>query len=142
MSETEFASFAGNSVHPLSFCWCGIRVWSSYQIFKMGSLTGSQFLEGGCWERWGWLPQGGCSFYIKIITKIWNIQRQKKFLNKNIFLCQLLLKDGMGLNMKNFNIMGVQWKIQIFRRGEGGSWKTNIWGELPKKGRFKKFADL
>ena len=36
----------------------------------------------------------------------------------------LLLKDGMGLRMKNFNIMGVYWKIQ-FLVGGGGSHKTN-----------------
>ena len=40
----------------------------SYPISKKGGLTGSQFLEGGCWKRGGnFFQQGGrgCSFYIK-----------------------------------------------------------------------------
>ena len=32
---------------------------------KGGGLTGSQFLEEGCWERGGDFFQGGCSFYKK-----------------------------------------------------------------------------
>ena len=49
----------------------------------------------------------------------------------------LLLKDGMGLRMKHFNIMGVYRKIQ-FLVGGGGSHKTNTQGggELPKKGAW------
>ena len=42
--------------------------WVSNQIFKKRGLTGSQFLEGGCWKRGGnFFQQGGrgCSFYIK-----------------------------------------------------------------------------
>ena len=27
--------------------------WVSNQIFKKGGLTGSKFLEGGCWKRRG-----------------------------------------------------------------------------------------
>ena len=38
-----------HSVHPLSVE--GSKV--SYQFFKKGGLTGSQFLEGGCWKRGG-----------------------------------------------------------------------------------------
>ena len=30
-----------------------------------GRWTGSQFLEGGCWETGDDFFQGGCSFYIK-----------------------------------------------------------------------------
>ena len=33
--------------------------------------------------------------------------------------------------MKNFNIMDAPWKITFLG---GGSGKTNIYGELPKKG--------
>ena len=37
----------------------------------------------------------------------------------------------MGLRMKNFNIIGVQWKIQYL----GGSHEKQIYrGELPKNG--------
>ena len=32
---------------------------------KKEGLTGSQFLEVGCWERGGDFFQGGCSIYIK-----------------------------------------------------------------------------
>ena len=35
-----------------------------------------------------------------------------KNLNWKILRVYLLLKDGMGLRMKNFNIMRVHWKIQ------------------------------
>ena len=62
----------------------------SYQIFKKGGggLTGSQFLEGGCWERGAWLFSGGCSFYNKKNRyEIFN--NKKKFMNKNVFLTQL-----------------------------------------------------
>ena len=39
--------------------------------------------------------------------------------------------------MKNFNILGVHWKIRIL---EGGSQKTNIEeGGLPKKGGLDSF---
>ena len=36
------------------------------------------------------------------------------------------LKDGMGLKMKNVNIMGVHWKIWFLVEGGGGSRKSNI----------------
>ena len=57
-----------------------------------------------------------------------------KILNRGIFTKNLaiLLKDGMGLRMKNFNIMGFHWKIWFLR----GLYKKPIYrGELPKKGR-------
>ena len=38
----------------------------------------------------------------------------------------------MVLRMKNFNILGVHWRIQLL--GGGGSQKTNIDGGLPKSG--------
>ena len=41
--------------------------------------------------------------------------------------------------MKNFNIMGVHWKIRYIGIRQG---KTNIQGELPKKGELGQFADL
>ena len=50
-----------------------------------------------------------------------------EFLTKNL----ATLKDKMGLRMKNFNILGVHWKIWL---SGGGSWKTNMEGGLPKKG--------
>ena len=39
-----------------------------------GGLTGSQFLEGGCWERGGdFFRDGGAQYLHKKYTKIWNI---------------------------------------------------------------------
>ena len=35
------------------------------KFLKRVCLTGSEFLEGGSWERGGDLIQGGCSFYVK-----------------------------------------------------------------------------
>ena len=46
----------------------------------------------------------------------------------------LLLKDGMGLRMKNVNIMGVHWKILRLGGKEGGHEKPIYRVELPKKG--------
>ena len=40
----------------------------------------------------------------------------------------MLLKDGMGLSMKNFDIMGVQWKTRLL----GGVHEKPIQGELPR----------
>ena len=57
---------------------------------------------------------------------------------------QLLLKDGMGLRMKNFNVMGVHWKIRFLGPG---AWKTNILAmKCLKRGawavcRFKSWFD-
>ena len=45
----------------------------------------------------------------------------------------------MGLRMKNFNILGVHWKIWLLR---GSSWKTNIERGLPKKRGLGQFEDL
>ena len=43
----------------------------------------------------------------------------------------MLLKDKMVLRTKNFNILGVQWKIQLL----GGDLEKQIYrGRLPKKG--------
>ena len=36
------------------FCW-GREVEPSTKFSKRGGLTGPQLLEGGCWERRGWL---------------------------------------------------------------------------------------
>ena len=41
--------------------------------------------------------------------------------------------------MKNFNILGVHWKIQLLG---GGIHKKQIEGGLPKKGVLEQFADL
>ena len=41
---------------------------------KKGGFTGPQLLEGGCWERGGWLfSRVGLQFYIKKQIEIWNI---------------------------------------------------------------------
>ena len=80
VDKKEVFSFLGinvvHSVHPLPLS-AGTGGWASYQVFeKGGGLTGSQFWEGGCWERGGDFfgrhgrGGGGCSFAMK---KIWNI---------------------------------------------------------------------
>ena len=46
----------------------------------------------------------------------------------------------MVLRMKNFNVLGVHWKIGLL---EGGLWKTNIEEEFRKKeGELRQFAYL
>ena len=53
-----------------------------------GSLTGSQFLEGGCWERGGvTFFMEGCSFYIKSKLKSEIFNDKKVYKQKNVFLC-------------------------------------------------------
>ena len=47
----------------------------------------------------------------------------------------------MGLSMKNFNILGFYWKIQLLEGGTS-SWITNIEGGVATKGWLKQFADL
>ena len=58
----------------------------------------------------------------------------------------MLLKDGMGLKMENFNIMWVHWKIQFLGGragvGSGSHTKNNIQGEFVRKGGLRQFADL
>ena len=46
----------------------------------------------------------------------------------------------MVLRMKNFNILGVHWKMRLL--GVGGSRKTNIEGGLPKKEGLGQFVDF
>ena len=46
-----------------------------------GGLTGCQFLEGDE------LFMGGCSFYIKMKLRFKTMKLQKRFSNKNVFLC-------------------------------------------------------
>ena len=47
----------------------------------------------------------------------------------------------MVLKMKNFNVLGVHWKIRLLGEG-GGSRKTNIERGLSKKPPLGQFADL
>ena len=49
------------------------------EIFKKGSLTGPQYLEGVAGKE-GVTFLGGCSFNIKIFN-------DKKIINKKVFLC-------------------------------------------------------
>ena len=53
-----------------------------------------------------------------------------------------LLKDKMGLTMKNFNILGVHWKIRFLGEGlmknqykEGDCWKWGPWTFCWVKGK-------
>ena len=57
---------------PPSFCRGG---WVFNQILKMGGggLTGPQLLEGGCWERGGWIFSGGVQLsHNKLKSEIFN----------------------------------------------------------------------
>ena len=79
----------GHSVHPPPpFCWEG--GWTSNQIFKKRRGTWqNQTFSGELLGKRGWLLEGGaCNFQVK--NKIWNIEWQKKFASKNIFLCHNL----------------------------------------------------
>ena len=84
--------------------------WASDQIFKKGEggFTGSQFLEGGCWKRGGWLFLGegrGCSFYTKNKLKS-EIFNKKKSLQTRMFFYvitknlnwQILTKNSVTFN--------------------------------------------
>ena len=72
---------------PSLFCrsWgAGVGVESLTKFSKRGGLSGSQFLEGGYWERGGDFFQGGCSFNIKnkLKSEIFNdkkVYKQKCF---------------------------------------------------------------
>ena len=57
--------------------------------------------------------------FFSVITKNLNWE----ILTKNLVT---FLKDGVGLRMKNFNIMGVYWKIRFLGGGggAGGQKKT------------------
>ena len=48
-------------------------------------LTGTQLLNGVCWQRGGDFIQGGCNFHIKINQNL-KYLTAKKFMSKNIFL--------------------------------------------------------
>ena len=106
-----------------SFCWGRLILLPNLQKWARG-LTGSQFLEGGFWE---WLfSERGFNFYLKnkLNTEIFNNEKSlqtkmffavtTKNLNCDILTKDLLLKGGMGLRMKNFNIMRGQEKL-IYR---------------------------
>ena len=110
--------------------------WASYQIFKNGRLGRISISKGLLLGKRGWFFSGvgGCSFYIKNKLKS-EIFNKKKFISKNVFLCQtknlnwgILTKnlvifkrwDGV-IMMNNSNIMGFHWKIW------GGGFKQNQW---------------
>ena len=89
--KTKFLFFSKfiyiHSMHPLLFAggweW-GLNFLINFQkCGGGGSLTGSSFIEWGCWEKGGgWLFSGCCSFYRKKQTKNWNISfNDKKSLN-------------------------------------------------------------
>ena len=96
--------------------------------FQKGGLDRISVFRGGvyCWPF-----RGGCSFYIKnkLKSETFNdkkVHKQKSFsvtnknLNWEIIIREIitknlvtfkLLKDETKLRMKNFNIIGVHWKI-------------------------------
>ena len=81
-------SIWSGTIYPFYFCYCCQCFFDLFCVIALGvepptkfskksgggGFTGSQFLEGGCWERGGSLLSGGCSFYIKnkIKSEIFN----------------------------------------------------------------------
>ena len=88
----------------------GVEPPTKFSKGEGGRLDKTLTFRGSSWERGGTFFRGVCNFYIKNKVKS-EIFNNKKFINKNIFL--LLLKDKIGLKMKNHNILGVHWKIQL-----------------------------
>ena len=68
---------------------------------KRGGLTGSQFLEWGCWERGGDFFQGGSSFYLKNKLKS-TIFNDKKSLQTNMFFSVITKNLNWEILTKNF----------------------------------------
>ena len=65
---------------------------------KKGGLRGSQFSEGGCQERGGYLFQGMLQFLHKKAKLTSDIFTDKTgFINKNVFLCVLRDKKTIFL---------------------------------------------
>ena len=48
----------------------------------------------------------------------------------------------MGSMVRNFNIMGIHWKIHVLEGRGDGAWGTSFLGEVALKGRHGQFADL
>ena len=120
--------------------------------FSKGGLDRVSIFRGGCWERGVWLLSGGdAGFTQKINLNL------KYFTTKNIFFSVitknlnweiltnwLILKDGMRLRMKNFNIVVVHWEMgggftknqyiarNCLKRGLGQT--ADLRGGLGKKG--------
>ena len=106
------------SLPPFLWEW-GVGVETLTRFSKREGLRGSQFLEGGCWERRSDFFRVGCSFYVKInhnlkclTTK--EVYEQKCFsvttknLNWEILTKNLVTFkrcDGVK-DEKNLNIMG------------------------------------
>ena len=63
----------------------GLNLQPNFQ--KEGSLAGPQLLDGGCWERGGWLFSGGLQFSQKNKLKAEIFNGKKQFISKNNFLC-------------------------------------------------------
>ena len=82
-----------NCVYGRSVCACvfvgrrgggGAEGVASDQILKKkGGLTGSQFLERGCWERGR--GEGVCSFYIKNKLNLKYLTTKKVYKQKCVF---------------------------------------------------------
>ena len=96
---------------------------------KRGDLTLSKFLEEGCWERWGDLFQGCCSFYVKNKLKS----------EKEIFNDIKSLQTKMFFITKNLNWEILTMNLVTFKRwGIGFIYKR----ETAWKGWLEQFTDL
>ena len=94
-----------NQSVPPSLSAFGLNFQPSFQ--KGGGLTGSQFLEGDCWEKGSDLFQGGsCSFYIKNKLKS-EIFNDKKNLKTKMFFSVIT---------KNLNWEILTKKLVTFKR--------------------------
>ena len=78
-----------------TFCWGWEGGCASNHIFKTGrGLTGSQFSEGACWKREGWLFSKGAVFFIEIKLKSEIFNNKNNLLTK-IFgsMCSIITKN-------------------------------------------------
>ena len=61
-------------------------------------MSGSQFFEGGCLEKRGWLFSGGkgCSFYMK------NKLKTEIFSEKNVYKQKCFFCQNLEFKLENF----------------------------------------
>ena len=69
----------GHSGHPPPICSGWVEPPTKFSK-RLGSLTGPQILDGGCWERGGDFFQGGLQFSYKnkLKSEIFNDEKNYK----------------------------------------------------------------
>ena len=71
-------------MHP-RFCWGGLNLLPNFK--EGGGLIGPQLSEGVGGKEGSNFFQGGCNFYARAKLKSEIFNGNKKFINKNFFLC-------------------------------------------------------